>query len=511
MEKERNRSADFREVLDDFRYTFPGLGVCADGPVPPEEIPVLSSNMEGAFYRSVAKIRSRTHDYSSLGTKKNALDALRKPGVMLLKTPDKKLRAAVADRIKDVEGEEYVIGMYQIARHINVDQREEVCSPKQGGQSLSYWLQQVRCDPLLNHRTTEELPQEADTVIVGSGITGTIVAKHHLETFPEKKVVVLEAREFCSGATGRNAGRAYGNEQAVKIFDNEQATWKALVAYVKENNVDCDLWVGETLDVPLDDEVAKVAKETFKRYAEAGGKVDHIQVIHNPVEAAQKSRIKSAKACYAWQTSTLQPWKLTAHVMRGNIIKGANIQTRTTAKSISEGTGVWKWLVNTERGDIACDTVVYATNAYSAALEPSLRGIITAKPHMCNRLVPLQVFSCSRAISNSYSILLPDGAFFSINPRSSSDGNIMFGGSNSGQKELDAWVEKKPENCIKDGLANLETNQNSKAGKAPLQTQGEGFEYIWSGIIGLSADGVPFVGDLPGKPGQYICAGHHEQ
>lgn len=127
MEKERNRSADFREVLDGFKYAIPGLGVRADGPVPPEEVPVLSSKMKGAFYRSVAKICSRTRDYSSLGTKRNALDALRKLGVMLLKTPDKKLRAAVADRINNVESEEYVIGMYQIARQINVDQREEVC------------------------------------------------------------------------------------------------------------------------------------------------------------------------------------------------------------------------------------------------------------------------------------------------------------------------------------------------------------------------------------------------
>jgi glycine/D-amino acid oxidase-like deaminating enzyme len=40
---------------------------------------------------------------------------------------------------------------------------------------------------------------------------------------------------------------------------------------------------------------------------------------------------------------------------------------------------------------------------------------------------------------------------------------------------------------------------------------GEGFQYSWSGIIGLSADGVPFVGELPDKPGQWICAGHHGQ
>ena len=127
MEKERNTSADFKKVLDDFKWTIPGVRGCADDAVPPEEIPVLSSQIKDAFYRSVAEICGRTHDYSSLGTKKNALDALRKLGVMLVNTPDKKLRAAVADRIKDVESQEYVNGMYQIARHINVDQREEVC------------------------------------------------------------------------------------------------------------------------------------------------------------------------------------------------------------------------------------------------------------------------------------------------------------------------------------------------------------------------------------------------
>jgi hypothetical protein len=42
--------------------------------------------------------------------------------------------------------------------------------PKQNGQSLSYWLQQVRCDPLLDHRSTQELPKETDTVVIGSGV-----------------------------------------------------------------------------------------------------------------------------------------------------------------------------------------------------------------------------------------------------------------------------------------------------------------------------------------------------
>lgn len=43
--------------------------------------------------------------------------------------------------------------------------------PLPAGQSYSYWLQGVRCDPLLDHRSTETLPTEVDTVIIGSGVS----------------------------------------------------------------------------------------------------------------------------------------------------------------------------------------------------------------------------------------------------------------------------------------------------------------------------------------------------
>jgi glycine/D-amino acid oxidase-like deaminating enzyme len=407
--------------------------------------------------------------------------------------------------------------------------------PKQGGQSLSYWLQQVRCDPLLDHRTSQTLPIEADTVIIGSGLSGTLVAKHHLETWPSKSVVVLEGREFCSGATGRNAGhckpdqwrhftkfeKSYGKEQAVKIMNNEAATWKALVTYVQDNNVDCDLWVGDTIDVPLDKDVAKIAKEVFERYRDAGGKVDHIQVTHDPAEAAKISKIKSAQACYAWKASTLQPWKLTAHVMRNNLESGVNLQTHTMARSITScDSGTRQWIVNTDRGQITCDTVVHATNGYSAALDASLQGIITPKPHICDRFVPPRMLSGSKALRNSYGVLLANGALFSINPRCSTDGNVMFGGSNPGQKKLDEWAKQSSDRCVDDSLANLEVvtkevrsfvESEFLGGEEVEYGPGEGFQYSWSGIIGLSADGVPFVGELPGKPGQWICAGHHGQ
>jgi hypothetical protein len=58
-----------------------------------------------------------------------------------------------------------------------------------------------------------ELPQYADVVIIGSGITGTSFAREFLDLVNSKgkeggsesdlKVVMLEARDACSGATAR--------------------------------------------------------------------------------------------------------------------------------------------------------------------------------------------------------------------------------------------------------------------------------------------------------------------
>jgi hypothetical protein len=68
--------------------------------------------------------------------------------------------------------------------------------------TISYW--QDPPDAIANLRTTAELPESADVVIIGSGITGTSIAFDILQRNGSARVVMLEARQACSGATGRN-------------------------------------------------------------------------------------------------------------------------------------------------------------------------------------------------------------------------------------------------------------------------------------------------------------------
>lgn len=43
--------------------------------------------------------------------------------------------------------------------------------PLPEGMSLSQWLQNVRANPLLDHRSSETVPGTADVVIIGSGVS----------------------------------------------------------------------------------------------------------------------------------------------------------------------------------------------------------------------------------------------------------------------------------------------------------------------------------------------------
>lgn len=70
--------------------------------------------------------------------------------------------------------------------------------------TLSYW--QDPPDEIADLRSTSDLPPRAEVVIIGSGITGAAVAWNLLQstTTSHGEIVMLEARQACSGATGRN-------------------------------------------------------------------------------------------------------------------------------------------------------------------------------------------------------------------------------------------------------------------------------------------------------------------
>jgi len=72
----------------------------------------------------------------------------------------------------------------------------------------SYWMHPPSAIAQHGSSADTRLPEYADVVIIGSGIAGTSVARTLLDRYEETsdgplKVVMLDARDACSGATGR--------------------------------------------------------------------------------------------------------------------------------------------------------------------------------------------------------------------------------------------------------------------------------------------------------------------
>lgn len=74
--------------------------------------------------------------------------------------------------------------------------------------TTSFW--RTKPDELDNHRSSDALPKSCDVVVIGAGYAGASVVHHILKQSRRDSapsMVILEARQACSGATGRNGQR----------------------------------------------------------------------------------------------------------------------------------------------------------------------------------------------------------------------------------------------------------------------------------------------------------------
>lgn len=67
----------------------------------------------------------------------------------------------------------------------------------------AYWQKDVH--QLGSKRTTAELPERQEVLIIGAGFSGVACAYYLANAAkPPSSITIVEARDACSGATGRN-------------------------------------------------------------------------------------------------------------------------------------------------------------------------------------------------------------------------------------------------------------------------------------------------------------------
>lgn len=147
--------------------------------------------------------------------------------------------------------------------------------------SHPYWLDDPPF-PELADIQSPQLPETSDVVVIGSGITGAAVTRsllHNLRRAGRRdlpSVTVLEARQICSGATGRNGGHIKASphdsfHRLCKSFPRDRAA--ALVRF-QTRHVEClvELCRAEGIDAAEAREVETVDLFVDKESFEGAGK-----------------------------------------------------------------------------------------------------------------------------------------------------------------------------------------------------------------------------------------------
>ncbi|KAF2770654.1 DAO-domain-containing protein [Teratosphaeria nubilosa] len=388
----------------------------------------------------------------------------------------------------------------------------------------SFWHTQP--SPLLTgHRSTRNLPESADAVIIGSGISGASIA-HHLLTsnspsYRSSKrlnVVMLEAREACWGATGRNGGHCqpllFEHPHDPSIGEFELANFHTLQNLIEKKNIDCEFVAQPGVRGIFSDHHLEETKRALETMETTAPELRKHMAFYTEKEQLAKLRLPTAKGAVVTDfAARMWPYKFVAHILENLLtsdpekLNGTfNLQTLTPATSIDPSpNSPTHHQITTPRGTLTTPKLILATNAYTSHLlpHPFTPLIIPCRGQM-SALQPLPSLSTPQNRLQSSFGFLGDGLDdYLIQRPSEKGGHLMFGGGRQHGPSIgvtdDSVLDPKTAAYLRRRLIPTLGLPDS----APeFQAANE-----WTGIMGFSRDDLPWVGAMPHHPGLYISAG----
>ncbi|KAI9640929.1 hypothetical protein NHQ30_010770 [Ciborinia camelliae] len=422
--------------------------------------------------------------------------------------------------------------------------------PDAAHSTQSFWMQEPH--PVVARVQSEQLCEWADHVIIGSGITGVSVAEALLESLektpptptptptppssssnnasspPRAQIIMLEARESCSGATGRNGGHILetgeeyaglkerlGREESIKIHQLRISHLEALRARA------------ESRGLTEDAQVRKVRFLSVYFHEEAWGEIrKDIEVFMADmpdesrgwgfIEADELARdfgIPNAVGAVTGIAGAMWPYKfvtgLLAHLKKrfpSNFV----LETNTAVSDIREGPGYFE--VVTSRGTIKSKHVIHCTNAHIGHLVPGIKGYIFPIAGQMSAQAPGDKFKHQSHHSWIFNYDHGFDYLTQLPVSSASDGEMMMGGGfaqtpGRGTHETgishDSELNMYADIHLRGVLGAVFGPENWGAVKGPA------VKSMWTGNMGFSSDGLPWVGRLPESlTGRKITTAH---
>ena len=407
---------------------------------------------------------------------------------------------------------------------------QNTCNSPQGP-TVSYWQ-----DPpsnIADHRSTQDLPSTVDYIIIGSGISGACIAYNLFTAQPSAKVLLLEARQACSGATGRNGGhtkaasyrlfldheREFETEEAVKIARLEYENMRATHAFARAHGIECASTECETIDVCYSQLQWDIGIKAVERMREVMGEDDPVAEYrtYSAEETERRFLCPGSVGSFGYAAGSLSAYDFTIGVLNLCIEKGLNLQTNTPVHSIScdptssTSGGNVTYTAQTSRGAITAANIVLATNGYTPHLLPQLQGLIVLLHGQIIAQRPGQQMP-QTGLPATYSFVQESGYEYLITrpPGSAGEGDIIIGGGiwqlgdggasrygNTDDTVIDPTIRNWLRRSCVQYFGKRNWGEDHKMGRVKRE---------WSGIMGASADGLPYVGKVPGEEGVWISA-----
>lgn len=337
-------------------------------------------------------------------------------------------------------------------------------------------------DSYINNRMLAQ-DEPFDVVIVGGGITG--VSTGLLLQEAGFRCLILEANTLCFGTTGGTTAhlntildtpyptiiKNFGREKAALVAGAVEEAIGLVRANCEKYSIDAELEKQTAYLFSQTDEQTEELEEIRKASQEAGVKLGYTD--HIPVG------IKMQKTLAIYDQAKFHPTRYVLGMARAFQDMGGRIieQNRVTDADNSETI-----TVVTEKGNITCSYLIYATH-----IPPGVNILNT-------RCAPYRSYAMALALKGGY----PDGLIYDMyDPYHYYRTQIIDG---------NPYLIAGGEDHKTGHMTNTQTCFLKLESYVRAHFDVDEVKYRWSSQYFEPVDGLPYIGHLPGEPGNILVA-----
>jgi glycine/D-amino acid oxidase-like deaminating enzyme len=282
----------------------------------------------------------------------------------------------------------------------------------------------------------------------------------------------------------------------------ELSTFHLIQSLIEQHSIACDWHVVGGMHAIYSPLVLAAAKRRIAELEQHGDLKGKAILIQDPIKLAAAHMPNALAAVYQPNAAKLWPYKLISWILEDLLATSSDkfcLRTRTPVTFLRRDTASPTWRVETPHGAVSAKQVLFATNAYTPHLLPSLAQVVVPVRAQIAVLEPVK-----DVVSLEHTYVWTKGADHQyLIQRGPDDGEnekgvLIFGGERfsapGGEEGIyhDDVVHPAISAALCKGIHDALHFPSDQGQETPLQLTSE-----WTGIMGYSRDGGPWVGPVP--------------